>query len=593
MNLCLGHKIGIDDSPTGVNIDIQRILEGRLLIVANSGGGKSYTIRKFMEVTHGKVQQILIDIEGEFSSLREKFDYILVGKDGDIPINLRAAELLARRLLELNTSAIIDLYELKHHERKRFVRIFLESLINLPKELWHPCLVIIDEAHVLAPESKSGEAESLDAVKDLATRGRKRGYALVACSQRISKLNKDVVAELNTKLIGRSSLDIDMKRAAWELGFTEKNDILSLRTLNKGEFYAFGPALTNEVTKIKIDQTQTTHQEPGKKYQQIKSAPAEKVKRVLEKLKDLPIEAEEELRTMNDLKRKVIELQRENSSLKHQRPVEQKIVEKPVDKNLLNKYFEDGYNKAIKMTNDRLPNILHSINSEISIIDHLTKELEPGLKKTMENLSYIKGSVEALKQFEKNTPIVLPKDTMIVNKTLPVDLGEVVDAEKEILGAGPMKILRAIRAFYPKSCTVNQAGTFAGYSVGSGTWTTYMSILRKNYLINKEGPNLILTEQGLQLTNDVEPLPTDTQSLFNIWAENIGAGPAKILKILVDEYPNWVEKMDLSVKSGYAISGTWTTYISILRKNHLIEVENNGQRFKASSLLFPEGLGIL
>jgi len=89
MNLCLGHKIGIDDSPTGVNIDIQRILEGRLLIVANSGGGKSYTIRKFMEVTHGKVQQILIDIEGEFSSLREKFDYILVGKDGDIPINIR------------------------------------------------------------------------------------------------------------------------------------------------------------------------------------------------------------------------------------------------------------------------------------------------------------------------------------------------------------------------------------------------------------------------------------------------------------------------------------------------------------------------
>ncbi len=92
-----------------VHLDIQRILEGRLLLQANSGGGKSYAVRKLCEITHGKVQQIILDPEGEFATLREKYDYILVGKDGDIPINLRASELLARKLLELGTSAIIDL----------------------------------------------------------------------------------------------------------------------------------------------------------------------------------------------------------------------------------------------------------------------------------------------------------------------------------------------------------------------------------------------------------------------------------------------------------------------------------------------------
>src|SRR5690349_20099718 len=105
-----------------VKIDLKKILEGRMLIHANSGGGKSYTIRKFAEITHGHVQQIIIDIEGEFASLREKYDYLQVGKDGDIQINLRSAELLAKRLLELNVSAIIDLYELKHHERIKFVK---------------------------------------------------------------------------------------------------------------------------------------------------------------------------------------------------------------------------------------------------------------------------------------------------------------------------------------------------------------------------------------------------------------------------------------------------------------------------------------
>jgi hypothetical protein len=47
--------------------NLQSLLESRLLIQANSGGGKSYVIRKLLEETHGKVQQIVIDLEGEFA----------------------------------------------------------------------------------------------------------------------------------------------------------------------------------------------------------------------------------------------------------------------------------------------------------------------------------------------------------------------------------------------------------------------------------------------------------------------------------------------------------------------------------------------
>jgi len=134
-----------------VKINLKKIIEGRMLIQANSGGGKSYAIRKFVEITHGHVQQIIIDIEGEFASLREKFDYILISKDGDIQINLKSAELLAKRLLELNTSTIIDLYELKHQDRIKFVKLFFDAMINASKELWHSCLVVLDEGHIFAP----------------------------------------------------------------------------------------------------------------------------------------------------------------------------------------------------------------------------------------------------------------------------------------------------------------------------------------------------------------------------------------------------------------------------------------------------------
>src|SRR5438067_7624738 len=98
------------------SIDLPTLLDTRLLVQANSGGGKSWALRRILEQSHGKVQHIILDSEGEFGTLREKFDYVLAGKGGDTPAEPRSAALLARKLLELKVSAIIDLYELHPQE---------------------------------------------------------------------------------------------------------------------------------------------------------------------------------------------------------------------------------------------------------------------------------------------------------------------------------------------------------------------------------------------------------------------------------------------------------------------------------------------
>ena len=148
----------IDDAGTLV-CNIDTLVDTRLLLQSNSGGGKSQTLRRILEQTHGRVQQLVIDPEGEFSSLREKFDYVhAAAVDGDCLAHPRSAALLAQRLLKLGVSAILDLYELQAHDRVRFVRLFLEALINAPKTLWHPVLVVLDEAHLFAPEKGSAES---------------------------------------------------------------------------------------------------------------------------------------------------------------------------------------------------------------------------------------------------------------------------------------------------------------------------------------------------------------------------------------------------------------------------------------------------
>ena len=115
----------------GVLLDVQIFTDTRALIQANSGGGKSWVLRRILEQTHGKVQHLVIDPEGEFSSLREKFDYVLAASHGgDTAAEPRTAALLAERLLELGVSAILDLYELKVPERVSFVRLSWKGMLG-------------------------------------------------------------------------------------------------------------------------------------------------------------------------------------------------------------------------------------------------------------------------------------------------------------------------------------------------------------------------------------------------------------------------------------------------------------------------------
>src|SRR5260370_7043009 len=130
--------------------DLCTLVDTRLLIQANSGGGKSWLLRLIAE--RAGIQTIVLDNEGEFASLREAVDMLLVGASGELPANPRHAALLARRLLEYKVSAGIDLYELKLAERRRFVKVFLESVIHLPRELWRPTTVVLEEAHIYLPE---------------------------------------------------------------------------------------------------------------------------------------------------------------------------------------------------------------------------------------------------------------------------------------------------------------------------------------------------------------------------------------------------------------------------------------------------------
>src|SRR5260370_22652848 len=113
-----------------LELDRPTLVDTRLLIQANSGGGKSWLLRLIAE--RAGIQTIILDNEGEFASLREAVDVLLIGASGELPANPRHAALLARRLLEYKVSAVLDLYELKLAERRRLLTPLLEPRTPLP-----------------------------------------------------------------------------------------------------------------------------------------------------------------------------------------------------------------------------------------------------------------------------------------------------------------------------------------------------------------------------------------------------------------------------------------------------------------------------
>ncbi|MFA5403305.1 MAG: DUF87 domain-containing protein [Ignavibacteria bacterium] len=575
----------------GCKINLERLCETRLLIQANSGGGKSYAIRKLLEETNGKIQQIVLDLEGEFYSLREKYDFVVFGQDKDYPIHIKYAERVAKELLKYNASAIIDLYELKHHERILYVKRFLDSMVNAPKELWHPCLVIIDEAHQFCPEK--GNAESMNSVIDICTRGRKRGYCTVLATQRISKLHKDAAAECNNKLIGRTGLDIDMKRASEELGFTNKQDMLSLRTLRAGEFYAFGPAISDVIQKVFISKVKTTHPQTGGRIVDIPKA-NDKIKKILEKFKDLPIEAEKEIKNFDDLKRENINLKSQITQLGKVKPVDNELV------NNLKKGIEiykrdiEVYRKAIKDRDDYYDVRMKQLNAQIEyLLKELTKihlltdpikieipkeNIPKDFKKLPDDSSRLADVFNKTIEYSKPLSLIKYertatkriKESSINNEVLK---GGQVNTDIKIK-AGARRMLEAASMYYPESITKARIGAIAILSTRSGTFSSYMSNLRLSGLLQDNGNDTYtITEEGLMHVGEIK-MP---DNLVEMWCGLLKLGARRMLKELEAIYPEGYTKEELGERSEISPqSGTFSSYLSTLRKNGLVK-ESGGK----------------
>ena len=579
-------RIGETDDGAPVQMDLEILLATKIGVIANSGGGKSYALRVLVERTGEHVQWILLDPGGEFASLRKKFpNMLLVGAEGELPVDLRSAQMLARKIMETRVSTIVDLYGLRTI-RAEWAADFLNTLINLPKTLRSPVIVAVDEAHLFAPETPTGSpkekehlAHSRTAVITLADSGRKDSRGAAILTQRVSKLAADARAELRNRLVGLSVQDLDRDRAADDLGMS-KRDALVLRDLNAGEFFAFGPAFLNKgIFKMRIDRSETPHPSPGE-YRLLKVPPAgDALKHIVEQLGDLPAQAEEEARTIAEFQTENARLKRELTLSEAKRPVQTQMAPPEIRYVEIEKPVLNGEVKEFTANANGLIETLAPLNNLPEMLAPLSNTLNQVLAK-----------IEIVERAQKNPPVLLEMPAahaVVPTQGLAPRISKPVSNEPVTEGVTPYMtdLLRTFARRHPFPLTKSQLATLARKGKKSSALDTSLAGLKRMQLVTDEA-KMRLTEAGFAALGMDVPAPvSDKHSMRSMWRESLDAYERSIFDLLVGISPRALTKIQIAEHLGKGTkSSKLDTAIALLIDNEIVE------RFDGSFLRLSEML---
>jgi hypothetical protein len=203
----------LDISTSGtLPMTLQSLIGESIAVLGIKGSGKTNTAAVLIEelLAHG-LPLTIVDIEGEYWGLKERFDVVVVGQSAnvDIPITTAHAGAFAEYSMTQGVSLILDLSGFDSDEAMAFLLAYFNTLWEVASRLRRPYQVVLEEAHEFVPQGVRSPLKTT--LARIALRGRKRGLGMVLISQRSAKVEKDVLTQAAIVFLHRVVHPIDMK----------------------------------------------------------------------------------------------------------------------------------------------------------------------------------------------------------------------------------------------------------------------------------------------------------------------------------------------------------------------------------------------
>ncbi|HIP99991.1 TPA: ATP-binding protein [Candidatus Bipolaricaulota bacterium] len=226
-------------------------------ILGIRGSGKSNTAGViFEELLAARYPLSIVDIDGEYFGLKEKYEVLVVGagENVDIELDVDAAPGVAELSLREGVPVILDVSDMLAEERELFVLEYLTRIWSLAGKLRKPYMIGIEECHEFIPQGMRTDLKEV--IARIALRGRKRGLGAVIISQRSAKVEKDVLTQAGMLFLHRVVHEVDMRVYSELLPWPKAEVKEQVTSLGVGEcIYLSGQS----IRKVKIRPRHTFH----------------------------------------------------------------------------------------------------------------------------------------------------------------------------------------------------------------------------------------------------------------------------------------------------------------------------------------------
>lgn len=546
------------------------------------GKGKTSTgVVIVEEALEQGVQVVVIDPTDVWWGLKSSKDgkkpgypaVILGGSHGDLPLGAKSGPAVADFAVAHRVPIILSLRHLRKGDAAHFVMEFAEQLYHRKGEAEHrrPLLLVIDEASRFVPQHVRGDtARMVGAIEDIVRQGRAAGFGAMLIDQRPASVNKDVLTQI--ELLVCHAVTSPQDRAALREWIRGKDSAgheaefeRDLASLERGEAWFWLP-MADLFARVHVRDRRTFDSSRTPEIGETPLTPERFATVDLSELEGALQDAIEQA-AANDpkmLKRRIAELEKE---LRQQEPAEP---------------FGISPEEAETMAEER------AAAAVAAAIDALRSDARPYVEGLAHVILNGWEPPAAVTRQAAARPSVEPRSRPAaptrVRRSAPTE-GRIGGPHQKILNA-----LAWLEAIGVRPAENNAVAFIAGYRPGGGAFNNPKGALRSMGLIDYPSSGWIeLTEAGRE---QAEPpmMPRTRSALHEMVLSKLAGPEQRILRPLLDAYPDDLDVQELAEASGYSQGGgAFNNPRGRLRTLGLIDYPQQG-RAVACDILFPRGL---
>ena len=561
-----------------------------IAILAKRGAGKTNTATVLVEELHAAgVQIVILDPVGAWWGIRSSADgqseglpfAILGGEHGDVPLEQTAGALVADVVVDTGQSLLLDLSDFPSKASSaRFVVDFAERLFRRKARQRSLLHLVLEEADTFAPQKvRSDDARMAGAIEQIVRRGRSRGLGLTMVTQRSAVLNKDVLSQADVLVAMRTTSPNDQKAVrAWIDVHGEDDDqvLASLTSLETGEAWVWNPE-RSLLERVKIRRRRTFDSSATPKAGERRAEPKRAAAIDLQQL-GAEIAATAERARENDpaeLRKRIRELERRAAAPS---PVEpERVVETVVDR------------VEVPVVAGEQVESLRAAARDLKDVAAAVGEHADGIVRALARVgSQEAPRAEPVERREEARPAAGPAATRPPARR-PAPPAVQTDVRVSAPQQRILDALAALEAIGVTEAAKVQLALFAEASPKSSSYSNNLGHLNSQLgLIRYPRPGYVaLTAEGRELASATHA-PSTAAELQEYAYRLVGGPKARLLRELVDAYPEALTKQELADRAGASpTSSSFSNNLGSLRSLGLIDYPSPGY-VAALPILFLE-----